>query len=162
MTRPPRVAVDGCVAGVAEPVGHGLRQMAGFDARCSPGEARGAQRLDEGGAQLAGGVRRPLEVVRPVGDEPRVGRPNVGGVEVGDDEHGVVGRDAEQGRHRHERVRDRPVLVGCLEAAEGRERLGVRQHCLCVADCVERGAEVLEAHSASLAESRFNSKRGAA
>src|SRR5262249_59446671 len=75
-----------------------------------------------------------------------------------DDEDSLVGREAEQGRHRDERIRDRPVLVWRLEAAERRERLRMRQHRLGAAGGVERGAEMVEAHAASLAESRFYSK----
>jgi hypothetical protein len=39
-------------------------------------------------------------------------------VEVGADEDGVVVPEAEECRQRDERIRDGPILDGCLEAAE--------------------------------------------
>ena len=155
------VAVDWRVSGPIEPVGNGMRKVAGLDARHSPGEAGIVQRLHERGAQLAGRVWLPLEVVRPVRHQPGTGRTHVGCVEVGHHEHGVVGADAQESGHHDERVRDRPVLVRRLEAPDGGERLGMREHRLLVAGRAESCAEVFEAHPASLAESRFKPNEGA-
>ena len=76
-------------------------------------------------------------------------------MEVGDDEHRFAWTDTEQRGYEHERRRDRPVLVRRLEAAERRERLGMRQHRLGVAARGERRAKTVEAHLPSLAESPF-------
>ena len=122
------------------------------------GETGLVERGEQRRAKLAGRIGRALEVIGAIHDDADAARPHVGRVEVGDDEYRLVGSEAEQCRHQHERIRDRPVLVRRLEATEGRERLRMRQHRLRATGGNERGAEVVEAHLASLAESRFSSK----
>ncbi len=58
-------------------------------------------------------------------------------MEVGHDEHRILRTQAKERGDRDKRIGDGPVLDGCLEAAEVRERFRVREHGLWGADLVE-------------------------
>jgi hypothetical protein len=76
------------------------------------------ERGEEGCTQLAWRVGRSSEVIRAVRDRLDVVGTDVRDVEVGADEDGVVVPEAEECRQGDERIRDGPILDGCLEAAE--------------------------------------------
>ena len=98
------VAGHRCVPVLSQPVGDEVGQVPCLDAGRAARKARLVQRGDERGVQFPGGVGPPLEVVGAVHDDLRRGAAHVGRVEVGDDEHGFDGAEAEQRRNRHEGV----------------------------------------------------------
>jgi hypothetical protein len=95
-----------------------MRQVSCLDTGRPRADPRLVERGEEGRTQLAWRVGRSSEVVRPVRDRPDVVGTDIRDVEVGADEDGSAVPDAEECRQGDERIRDGPILDGCLEAAE--------------------------------------------
>ena len=150
------VAGDGRSPGLSKPFGDRVWQAHGLDAGWARVNAGGVQSRRERGVELARWIGWAPEVVRPVGDNVCAAPANIRLVEISDDENRIFGTQAKERGDRDERVRDGPVLDRCLEAAEVRKRLRVREHGLRMASRVEGKAQPveprLESHPVSLAE----------
>jgi hypothetical protein len=95
-----------------------MRQVTCLDAGRPRADPRLVERGEEGRTQLARRVGRSSKIVRPVRDHLDVVGTDVRDVEVGADEDGSVVPETEECRQGDERIRDGPILDGCLEAAE--------------------------------------------